>query len=151
MLDLLGLVRTSADPLSTTGVVDSGAQREGWLSGIPAEQGPAEQAERWASKIIFPTNIFFVQETRSAAALSSTVKMAEEFGGKSKKQNQGQGWYATCKKTYNKTERMCGCLPHNVEYTVRTPSTDGRYAILHDDSPSYDTRMRETLHIPKKN
>ena len=33
--DLLGLVRTSANPLSNTGVLDSGAQREGWLSGIP--------------------------------------------------------------------------------------------------------------------
>ena len=94
----------------------------------------------------FPNKYFFVQETTA-----DRDPMAEEFGGKSKKQNQGQGWYATCKKTYNKTERMCGCLPHNVEYTVRTPSTDGRYAILHDDSPSYDTRMRETLHIPKKN
>ena len=32
---LLGLVRTSVNPLSMTGVVDSGAQREGWLR-IPA-------------------------------------------------------------------------------------------------------------------
>ena len=33
--DQLGLVRTSVNPLSKIGVLDSGVQREGWLSGIP--------------------------------------------------------------------------------------------------------------------
>ena len=78
--------------------------------------------------------------------------MPESFGGKSKKQNQGQGWYANVKKTYNKTERMCGFIPHNVEYTVRHALRRMvAYAILHDDGPSYDTLMRESLCIPKKN